>query len=348
MMKKLSVIFLMLFLLSGKTLYGEQPKKAKITPIPKNAHILITSNRDTKDGRSEIYAINTDGSGATRITYSKYHHFILGVDQTTQYIVASRAAEDTTAPKGLGDEDKRSLWIIDTKNKLEQRLTDSKNHAEGDSFSPDGEWIVFLMKRKDKEQSDIYKIKRDGTQLTPLTDTPAAIEGDPAWSHSGKEIVFAYLDQKTPRFVIKIMDSQGKNIRTVYDGGHGVSTPVFPAGNYDPEWSPDDQWIVFERATSSKGENWGNGIWHILKVDRDGKSVVDLSQSGKHSEWAEFLPSFSPDGQFVVFSAFYQAPDPKNSLDDILVMKADGTSVFKVTTHPKSDKYPVWIPARKT
>jgi len=195
MMKKLSVIFLMLFLLSGKTLYGEQPKKAKITPIPKNAHILITSNRDTKDRRSEIYAINTDGSGATRITYSKYHHFILGVDQTTQYIVASRAAEDTTAPKGLGDEDKRSLWIIDTKNKLEQRLTDSKNHAEGDSFSPDGEWIVFLMKRKGKEQSDIYKIKRDGTQLTPLTDTPAAIEGDPAWSHSGKEIVFAYKTQ---------------------------------------------------------------------------------------------------------------------------------------------------------
>jgi len=233
--------------------------------------------------------------------------------------------------------------VIDLETGEETRLTDIDNHAEGDSFTPDGEWIVFLMKLEGEEQSDIYKIRREGTNLTRLTNTQTVVEGDPEWSHSGEEIVFTYLDAETPRFVLKKMNITGGDIVEVYDGGDGPSNYYFPPGNYDPSWSPDDEWIVYERMMSNQSENWGNGVWHIFNVRRNGTGNTNLSEAGGHTAWAEFLPSFSPDGEFIVFSAYYKAPDPQNSLDDVLVMDSSSGSVMRLTTHPASDKYPVWI-----
>jgi Tol biopolymer transport system component len=321
----------------------------RLGKMPESAQILFGSNRDTGTRRNEIYAMNEDGKNVTRLTYTEEHHFISGMDRSRRFIVASRAERDTKRPSGLGDEDRRALWIIDLETMQERRLSDPSHHAEGDSFSPDGQWIVFHMKLSGEGQSDIYKIRRDGTGLTRLTHTRRAIEGDPAWSRDGKEIAFAYLDEKTARFVLKGMDSEGRSLRTIYDGGKGVKTPVFPPGNYDPSWSPDDQWLVFERAVASGGENWGSGIWHIFKVRRDGKEVIDLSLAGGHEDRAEYNPHFLPDGQWIVFGALYAAKDPRESLNDIMIMDKDGKELRRLTTDPASDKdmYPFAIPLGK-
>ena len=108
------------------------------------------------------------------------------------------------------------------------RLTERINTAEGDSFSPDGEWIVFFMVVAGEVQSDIYKIRRDGTSLTRLTSTADATEGDPTWSNDGDQIVFVSYSAAVPRFVLKAMDADGNNVRTIYDGNDTVSTPNFP------------------------------------------------------------------------------------------------------------------------
>lgn len=318
----------------------------RIATLPEDSDILFTSDRDSKSRCKEIYAFDIDSGKVTRITHTKEHHFILGIDRSRRYIVTSRVEKDTDLPKGLGDEDRRALWLLDLESKHETRLTDARHHAEGDSFSPDGEWIAFHMRLAGKKNSDIYKIRRDGTDLTQLTNTPHAIEGDPAWSNSGKEIAFAYLDGKTRRFILKKMDINGGNIRTIYDGGEGVSTPAFPPGNYDPSWSPDDRWLVSERAIKSKGENWGSGVWHIFKVRSDGSETLDLSMEGNHPESAEYLPSYSPDGRHIIFGSLYQAKDPKESHNDIFIMDANGNIVKRLTSHPKSDMFPVWIPAK--
>ena len=188
-------IFFYLFLIAAAFVF--QPtgliaaQRAELKPIHSSSAILFVSNRDTGNRRTEIYAMDVNGDNAIRITKSKYHHFIVGMDPSRRFIVTSRAERDTAKPKGLGDEDKRSLWILDLASKTEQRLTAPKNHAEGDSFSPDGQWVVFHMKVGDSQESDIYKMRIDGSGLTQLTNTRDAIEGDPSWSHNGREIVFA-------------------------------------------------------------------------------------------------------------------------------------------------------------
>ncbi len=322
----------------------ETDEQRRIGTLPPTADVLFVSNRDTGSRRAEIYATDSEGRNVNRLTFTNEHHFILGIDPTRRYIAVSRAEEDTDPPDGLGDEDRRSLWLVDLETKEETRFTDPRHHAEGDSFSPVGEWIVFHMKLAGEDQSDIYKIRRDGTDFVRLTNTPNAIESDPAWSNDGKEIAFAYLDAETPRFVLKKMDADGGNIETIYDGGAGVSTPAFPPGNYDPSWSPDGEWLVFERAVQYNGENWGSGIWHIFKVRRDGTDVVDLSEAGGHTDRAEYLPSFSPDGRYIIFGSLYEAEDPYESHNDVFIMDADGKTLKRLTDDPANDMYPAWVP----
>lgn len=321
-------------------------KPGRIGDLPKTAAILFVSNRDTGSRRAEIYSVDSDGKNITRLTFTEEHHSLVAMDRSRRYIVASRAVEDTTPPAGLSDEDRKSLWLLDLKNKEEIRLTDPQKYAESRSFSPDGEWIVFLMKGNDKGQVDIYKIRRDGSGLTNLTNTPFASEGDPAWSHDGKTIAFTYLDANSKRFLLKKMDVNGGNVETIYDGGPGASSRVYPAGNYDPSWSPDDQWLVFERAVKSGKENWGSGFWHIFLVRRDGSKIKDLSLSGGHTDNAEYLPSFSPDGKYIVFGSLFEAKDPRKSHNDIFIMDSNGGSMRRLTkdTGGSQNMFPIWIP----
>ena len=338
-------MLIVVILVSGCTQESEElhKEKERLRPLPGSSDILFVSNRDTESRRTEVYAADIETQTVTRLTYTEEHHFILGIDYSRKFIVVSRAEKDTHPPKGLGDEDRRSLWVLDLESNQEIRLTDPRHHAEGNSFSPDGEWVVFHMKLAGEDQSDIYKIRRDGSGLTQLTDTKTAVEGDPAFSHDGKEIAFVYLDNNTQRFVLKTMDADGGHVNLLYDSGSDVSTPVFPPGCYDPEWSPDDQWLVFEQCVSYSGENWGSGIWHIFRIQRNGSMLEDMSLAGGHSNGAEYLPSYSPDGKSIVFGSLYQAKIAEESHNDIFVMDLTG-NVTRVTYSPASDMYPIWIP----
>jgi len=242
----------------------------------------------------EIYSMDARGGNVIRITATDEQHYVFGIDSSRRYIVAAR-----------GTEDRKRLWLLDLQTEEETPLTGEEDNAEGRSFSPDGEWIVFWMVPAGSTYSDIYKIRRDGTGLTNLTNTPEAHEFDPAWSNGGDRIAFTYNNGQPNRFVLKVMDTDGTNVSTIYDPAGAVDTPLFPAGVYDPSWSPDDGWILVEKPVefSGSGENGGAGVWHIIKVPVDGTETEDLTQAGELADYALYMPSFSNDGQWIVFSA---------------------------------------------
>jgi hypothetical protein len=323
-----------------------KPEPVRLGDLPATAAILFVSNRDTKARHHDIYAMDADGGNVTRITFTKQHHFLVGMDSSRRYIVSSRVLEDTHKPKGLGVEDRRSLWVLDLQKKTEVRLTDPRHHAEGDSFSPDGQWIVFFMKFGDHEQMDIYKIRRDGSQLTRLTHTPDAMEADPSWSNGGRRIAFTQMDFKASksRVVLKTMNTDGGDVVTVYDDPDAIGIKgVFPPGIFDPHFSPDDQWIVFEQAIEDNDGNAGSGIWHIFKVSIDGRRLVDLSLAGGHTDRAEYLPSYSEDGRSIVYGSIYQAARSRDSHIDIFTMNSNDGSPRRLTRHPANDMFPIYI-----
>ncbi len=313
-----------------------------LRPIPRSASILFLSKADAGCRREEIYAAALDGGQVSRVTVSDFHHKLIGIDKTGRFIVATRVERDTDPPSGLGDEDLTDIWILDTQTGKQRRLAGPQSRCEGDSFSPDGQWVVFQMVAPGEDQSDIYKIRVDGGHLTRLTWTNNASEADPAWSNEGDKIAFVSYSAESGSFVLKTMRWDGSGQKTVYVCHDDVSTPLFPPGAYDPSWSPDDRWIVFEKPVHYSGENGGAGAWHIFKVHPDGTGLCDLSLNGGHTDMAEYLPSFSPDGTHILFTARYGPSDPASVKTSLFLMDEEGSNLVQLTFGSFQEKG-IWV-----
>ncbi len=318
--------------------------------IPEESDLLFTSNRDTGTERMELYAYDLETETITRITYTEYSHFIVGIDRSRRYLVVTRAVQDTNGNGVIDNNDRKSLWLLDFQTKEEYLLVENLGHnAEGRSFSPDGNWIVFCMWLEGETSTDVYKIHRDGHSLTNLTNTPDAIECDPEWSPDGNLIAFTASETYPDfRFVTKTMDVDGGSVKMVIDledRSPGIEG-FWPPGSYDPSWSPDGQSMAVEASVADTGGNFGSGEWHIYKAKSDGTSLTDVSDLGEHPAFAAYLPSFSPDGQFLVFGAIFEDPlQPVNSFVDILIAKADdGSGLFRVIGDGYTNMAPRWLP----
>jgi Tol biopolymer transport system component len=141
------------------------------------------------------------------------------------------------------------------------------------------------------------------------------------------------------------MDVDGANVRTIYDPTDATDTMLFPAGAYDPSWSSDDEWILVEKPIefSGSGENGSAGVWHIIKVRIDGTETEDLTQEGELADCALYLPSFSPDGQWIILSSRCGPEEPSQVSLDIYKMIPDGTSIQKLTSSSYWAQFPIWL-----
>ena len=76
---------------------------------------------------------------------------------------------------------------------------------------------------------------------------------------------------------------------------------------------------------------YANDLW---KVDRDGGQAIRLTTH----EGYESLPHFSPDGQWIAFSAQYDGNT------DVYLIPADGGEARRLTWHPGGDFVQGWTP----
>jgi len=136
----------MIFFIKGY-LNRKNSEEGILHSIPSSAEILFLSDRDTGHQGREIYSMSVDGKDITRITYLNGYFGVFGIDRSKKHIVATIINQITK---------RKSLWILDLKTGEIRQLTDPKNDAEGNSFSPDGEWVVFHMVVAGENQADIY------------------------------------------------------------------------------------------------------------------------------------------------------------------------------------------------
>src|SRR5215217_1882869 len=76
--------------------------------------------------------------------------------------------------------------------------------------SPDGKWIAYTIRTmdsaKDKQNTDIWMVSRDGTQTVQLTNS-AEGESNPQWSPDGKYLSFTASRQGSSQ--IWLLDRRG-------------------------------------------------------------------------------------------------------------------------------------------
>jgi Tol biopolymer transport system component len=270
--------------------------------------IVFSTNRD---GNSEIYVMNADGTAQSRLTdtdvFVENTYPIFNPDGSKIAFVSTRDGN-------------REIYIMNADGTNQTNITNVfQADDSGPTFSPDGSKIAFASQRfiDPAYNTDIYVMNTDGTGLTRITTDPAD-DFYPSYSPDGGRIVFTTNREGEYDNEIYIMSSNG--------GGQTNLTNNNLIGDFFPTFSPDGSKIVFE--SHRDGE-----IPEIYTMSPSGANVVRLTNNSDIDDF----PTFSPDGSKVAFESLRDGNTP-----EIYVMNSDGNNVVRITFASGADSNPRW------
>jgi TolB protein len=221
------------------------------------------------------------------------------------------------------------------------------------SFAPDGKSVVFSSNLDGDFK--LYEMTLDGL-LTPIGDTVGfAPEVSPDNLH------IAFVNNNGQHDMIWVADRDGANPILIFTDA------------WDPTWSPDGRRILFATTVGDRPQlasvnldgsdfrpitnlpdlrgrsDWSDEGTHVVTysgkawqrelyiMDPDGSNLRQITPSGGNSQG----PSFSPDGQWVAFTAYFDAIGNNNGCE-IYIMRIDGTNLKRLTNNNYCDWQPRW------
>ncbi len=162
-------------------------------------------------------------------------------------------------------------------------------------FSPDGQHIIFSIGHQKK--SNIYRSRKDGSELTRLTDSSGE-DFAAAYSPDGSKIIFSRTqtsNSKDPTNLF-IMDQDGANVRRLTFGKDCDINAIF---------SRDGQSVYFVRAKwLGHSSPMVSSFWQdkdLYSVQIDGKNLKAITNE---SFYKMSHLSLSPDGKEIVTVLF--------------------------------------------
>ena len=226
---------------------------------PDGSRIAFNSDRD---GNTEVYAMNADGSGVARLTYND------AVDGGPAWSPDGRRIAFESTRDGNWE-----IYVMNADGSGVTRLTHNDAYDWSPAWSPDGRRIAFHSKRDGNRE--IYVMNADGSGVTRLTYN-GAFDSGPNWSPDGRRIAFG--SDRDGDFEVYVMNADGSGVTRLADNDGGT-----------PAWSPDGRRIAFS------SERDGN--WEIYVMNADGSGVTRLT----HNSGRDLFPAWSPDGRQIAF-----------------------------------------------
>lgn len=316
----------------------------------------------SRDGVNEIYVMNADGSGQTRVTANSG---TLWTDQAYDPRWSPDGSKILFSSYDAGSS--LELYVVNVDGTGETQLTFPTWAADWNSqaaWSPNGTEIAFISYQTGHTQ--VYTMSSTGGPNTLISDvtTPAghATFTNPNWSPSGGTIT---------------ADTHWWSSGPPEDGGGIYAFPptsgvqlTHSSGDYNSTWSPNGDKIAFYRNNS--GTNPTGSDIYVMNID--GSGATELAE-GLNPVWSPdgtkiaYLKNFNDTGYmlFVInadgtneinlMSTFDNigvtwlpswSPDstmlPFESDGDIYLINADGTGLAKITDDNQSGVGPQWAP----
>src|SRR5262249_15182446 len=140
---------------------------------PDGSRILFTSDRT---GRSQVYAMNADGSDVRQLTAESE-----GVFSPNWSPDGSRIVCGTDSASG-----KNRIIVMNADGTGRHTIGEAKGH-QGPSWSPDGSKILFASGIF--PNINIHTMDPEGRGVRNISPNPG-FDYDPVWSRDGKKIAF--------------------------------------------------------------------------------------------------------------------------------------------------------------
>jgi TolB protein len=152
----------------------------------------------------------------------------------------------------------------------------------------------------------------------------------PSWSPDGRMLVYCSSSQA----------SGNEWTLRIRDFGTGKTYALDDVDGLLPQWAPRSNRIVFQRMRHR--DKWFSALWTL---DFEGGSVRNLTTLFSSDESAAINPSWSPDGDCVVFATVGKSRSKSALLtegDHLWTVRSDGTHPCQLTTRTSADFMPTW------
>ncbi len=181
--------------------------------------------------------------------------------------------------------------------------------------------IVFASTRDPHDE--IYMIDEDGVSgdEVKVTSRINNVAYEPSFSPDGERIVFES----------HVVDIENDGVITTYkvDGSEPfIALTDVAADCRQPNWSPTGDLILYQR--------YSGGQWDIWVMNSDGSEQTKVTDGAGGKTDA----SFSPDGQFIVYSSDEGGLDSAN----LFIVPVSGGNSTRVSFFSGYDGAPSWSP----
>jgi Tol biopolymer transport system component len=195
------------------------------------------------DSNMEIYFVERDGTGLTRLTDSP------GYDAEGSYSHDGTQIVFTSTRDGDPD-----IYVMNADGTNVRQVTNVDGYDGGPFFSPDDRWIIYRSDRREKDMLQLHAISADGQHDTALTDNLSQVNWCPYFHPSGKYIIWSGADYSRgpmgANFDLFMMDVTSTD--SEFTAGDVKRVTFHPKADVLPVFSPDGTKMMW---TSNRTEN---------------------------------------------------------------------------------------------
>ena len=303
-----------------------------LMPQSGSAKIAFASNRD---GSAQIYSMNTDGSGLSRLTNDAANDEVPNWSPNNSRIVFQSDRDNPFS--GIGD-----IYVMNWDGSGQTRLTSDPADDSAPVWSPDGTRIAFQSARNGASYQ-VYVMNADGSGQVNISNS-AANDNQPSWSPDGSKIAFASDRDQAGFSSVYVMNANGTNQTRLTTSGTGVL-------DQQPAWSPDGTKLTFTSTRDSIVQTWqetddNGGIVtksalqvnkEVYVMNADGSAQVRLTNTLENDDSA----SWSGDGTKIVFRSDRER-DCCDPTEQVWLMNPDGTSQMDLSNNGLDEHCPSW------